>query len=92
MWFQLTMILVFGDNVLTAVAMPAMSPPPPTGTTIASASSHCSTISSPIVPCPLMMWGWWKFVKLMLGDYWREEKLSGEWNMIDVNFHRLTWS
>lgn len=47
---KLAIILVFGDRVFTAVAIPAMSPPPPTGTTIASASTHCSTISRPIVP------------------------------------------
>ena len=32
--------------------MPAIRPPPPTGTTIASTSGVCSRISSPIVPWP----------------------------------------
>lgn len=54
------MILTFGCKVLTASATPAMSPPPPVGTTTASMSCTCSTISSPSVPCPAMMWGWSK--------------------------------
>eukprot|EP01137_Pigoraptor_chileana_P027929 Opistho-2@11203 len=52
------MTLTSGRSVLTARAMPARRPPPPTGTTIASKSSSCSMISSPIVPCPAMMLGW----------------------------------
>lgn len=32
MEFSLTMILVFGDKVFTAVAIPAIRPPPPAAT------------------------------------------------------------
>ncbi len=41
-----------GTRPVTAVATPAISPPPPTGTTTVSTSGHSSTISSPIVPWP----------------------------------------
>jgi hypothetical protein len=37
---------------LAAIAMPAASPPPPTGTAIVRTPGHCSTISRPTVPCP----------------------------------------
>lgn len=52
-----TIILVRGLNALTAVAMPAMRPPPPTGTTTASGNGTCSQISNPIVPCPAIIFG-----------------------------------
>mmetsp|Transcript_12956 Transcript_12956/g.40379 ORF Transcript_12956/g.40379 Transcript_12956/m.40379 type:complete len:217 (+) Transcript_12956:218-868(+) len=44
-----------GRSVLTASRMPAMSPPPPAGTTIASRSPTCSSSSSPTVPAPAMI-------------------------------------
>ena len=37
-----------------ATAIPEMSPPPPIGMTIVSRSGNCSSISSPMVPCPAM--------------------------------------
>jgi hypothetical protein len=37
---------------LTALAMPVMSPPPPTGTTTVSTSERSSISSSPMVPFP----------------------------------------
>ena len=37
-----------------AQATPAINPPPPTGTTTASSCGHCSSNSSPMVPCPAM--------------------------------------
>ncbi len=44
---------VFGLSALTATAMPATSPPPPTGTITSSTGPPASrTISSPTVPCP----------------------------------------
>ena len=49
------MICTFGLMVFTASAMPAMSPPPPTGTTMASISLASSRISSPTEPAPAMM-------------------------------------
>mmetsp|Transcript_8444 Transcript_8444/g.35325 ORF Transcript_8444/g.35325 Transcript_8444/m.35325 type:complete len:447 (+) Transcript_8444:1363-2703(+) len=49
------MICTFGLMVLTASATPAMSPPPPTGTTMASMFSASSRISSPTDPAPAMM-------------------------------------
>jgi hypothetical protein len=37
---------------LAAIAMPAINPPPPIGTTIVSTSGTSSMISSPSVPWP----------------------------------------
>gem|GEM_PF-2205856 len=37
---------------LAATAMPAIRPPPPTGTTMVSRSGCCSSISTATVPCP----------------------------------------
>ncbi|MNC88087.1 hypothetical protein D3C83_38720 [compost metagenome] len=41
-----------GRSALAAVAMPAISPPPPIGTTSTSRFGACSSISMPNVPCP----------------------------------------
>ena len=41
-----------GRTLLIASATPAMSPPPPTGTRMASMSGRCSRSSSPSEPCP----------------------------------------
>ena len=41
-----------GFFALTAIAIPASTPPPPHGTTTVSTSGACSTISSPTVPWP----------------------------------------
>ena len=49
------MTMTFGLIVFTASATPAMSPPPPTGTTIASTSLMSSRISRPTLPAPAMM-------------------------------------
>ena len=43
-----------GRSCLTALAMPVISPPPPTGTTTVSTSGRSSISSSPIVPLPAM--------------------------------------
>ena len=43
-----------GAIARTAEAIPQESPPPPNGTTIASASGRSSRISRPIVPFPAM--------------------------------------
>eukprot|EP00963_Diacronema_lutheri_P000726 scaffold45_cov337-Pavlova_lutheri.AAC.3 len=53
------MTLISGRTALTYAAIPAMSPPPPTGTKIASGNSlpHCRKISIPTVPCPAMTSG-----------------------------------
>ena len=40
---------------LTAVAMPLIIPPPPTGTSTVSTSGRSSRISNPIVPWPAMI-------------------------------------
>ncbi len=47
-----------GSRVLAATAMPAASPPPPTGTTMVRTSGHCSAISRPTVPWPAITSGW----------------------------------
>lgn len=57
---DITIIWTFGCNVFTASATPAINPPPPVGTTTASMSRTCSTISRPIVPWPAIMCGWSK--------------------------------
>src|SRR5215472_2356336 len=44
--------LMWGLSDLRAIKTPAINPPPPTGTTIASRSGAAATISSPIVPWP----------------------------------------
>ena len=44
--------VVFGDSAFTAVATPAMRPPPPTGTTTQWRSGSAATISRPTVPWP----------------------------------------
>ena len=46
-----------GLSVLTAIATPLMSPPPPMGTTTCSTSGSCSRISRPMVPCPAITQG-----------------------------------
>ena len=43
-----------GFSACSAVAMPAISPPPPMGTITVVTAGNCSRISKPIVPCPLM--------------------------------------
>mmetsp|Transcript_17211 Transcript_17211/g.42356 ORF Transcript_17211/g.42356 Transcript_17211/m.42356 type:complete len:417 (-) Transcript_17211:535-1785(-) len=48
-------IITLGLMVLTASAMPAMRPPPPTGTMMASTFFTSSRISSPTLPAPAMM-------------------------------------
>merc|ERR1719234_1081011 len=52
------MIITSGFIVLTALAVPAIRPPPPTGITIASTSGTWSRISRPMVPWPARMLGW----------------------------------
>mmetsp|Transcript_6678 Transcript_6678/g.16148 ORF Transcript_6678/g.16148 Transcript_6678/m.16148 type:complete len:361 (-) Transcript_6678:144-1226(-) len=47
-----------GRSRFSTAAMPAISPPPPTGTNTASTSSHCRKISNPTVPCPAITAGW----------------------------------
>ena len=50
--------LIPGRRDFTTAAMPAINPPPPTGTKIASISSSCCCrISSPTVPCPAITSG-----------------------------------
>ena len=49
------MICTRGLIVFTARAMPAINPPPPTGTTMASTFSASSKISRPTLPAPAMM-------------------------------------
>mmetsp|Transcript_15496 Transcript_15496/g.65398 ORF Transcript_15496/g.65398 Transcript_15496/m.65398 type:complete len:210 (-) Transcript_15496:665-1294(-) len=44
--------LTSGRMLFTYAAMPAMSPPPPTGTNTTSTEGSCRTISMPTVPCP----------------------------------------
>mmetsp|Transcript_43462 Transcript_43462/g.68050 ORF Transcript_43462/g.68050 Transcript_43462/m.68050 type:complete len:204 (+) Transcript_43462:699-1310(+) len=51
------MTVTSGLRVLTASAMPAMRPAPPTGTTTTSTSGTCSTISNPMVPAPATIGG-----------------------------------
>src|SRR5207253_1574072 len=46
-----------GLSPFTAVAMPEISPPPPTCTSTTSTSGTSSTISSPTVPWPAMISG-----------------------------------
>ncbi len=46
------MICTSGLTDLAATAMPAIKPPPPTGTTITSRSGRSSSISSATLPCP----------------------------------------
>ena len=46
-----------GRKVFTVNETPASKPAPPTGTTTASRSGICSTISRPIVPWPAMIAG-----------------------------------
>ena len=41
-----------GRTALSAIAIPAASPPPPIGITSVPMSGSCSASSSPIVPCP----------------------------------------
>ena len=52
-------ILVPGRSAVTALAIPAVSPPPPYGITIVSGSGRSSSISSPIVPLPAITPGSW---------------------------------
>ena len=47
-----------GSSDCTATAIPAASPPPPTGTRTVRTSGHCSMISKPSVPWPATMSGW----------------------------------
>ena len=47
-----------GRRPLIAVAMPAISPPPPVGTSTVAASGACCRISRPAVPCPATMSVW----------------------------------
>jgi hypothetical protein len=49
-----------GRSALTATAIPATSPPPPVHTTTVLTSGHCSTSSSPTVPCPATTSAWSK--------------------------------
>ena len=49
-----------GLRALTAMAMPASSPPPPVGTTTVLTSGTCSMISRPQVPWPVTMSTWSK--------------------------------
>mmetsp|Transcript_12516 Transcript_12516/g.39556 ORF Transcript_12516/g.39556 Transcript_12516/m.39556 type:complete len:259 (-) Transcript_12516:673-1449(-) len=46
-----------GRSDLTDSAMPAMRPPPPTGTTMASTLGTCDRISMPMVPAPAIILG-----------------------------------
>ena len=46
-----------GLSCLTAAAMPAHKPPPPTGTTTASRAGTCAISSSPTVPVPCAVSG-----------------------------------
>ena len=51
--FEATPItLIFRPSALVATPIPEISPPPPTGTTIASKSGSSSIISKATVPCP----------------------------------------
>ena len=50
-------ISIAGLSALAAVATPAISPPPPIGTTSTSSSGTSASISSPIVPWPAMIAG-----------------------------------
>ena len=49
-----------GRSALTAIAIPASSPPPPVGTSTVWTSGACSRISRPAVPCPATMSTWSK--------------------------------
>ena len=51
------MIVILGRSARAAIAIPAMRPPPPMGTTIASASGKSLNISKPSVPCPAITSG-----------------------------------
>mmetsp|Transcript_18395 Transcript_18395/g.49810 ORF Transcript_18395/g.49810 Transcript_18395/m.49810 type:complete len:215 (+) Transcript_18395:287-931(+) len=51
------MTFTFGLSVFAASAMPAIRPPPPTGTTMASTLGSCSSSSMPMVPVPAMISG-----------------------------------
>ena len=44
-----------GFDSLIAAATPEAMPPPPTGTNTVPTSGHCSRISRPIVPWPMMI-------------------------------------
>src|SRR5918995_1012529 len=46
-----------GLSALAAIAMPAIRPPPPIGTTRTSRSGSSVSISRPTVPWPAMIWG-----------------------------------
>ena len=46
-----------GLSALAAIATPAISPPPPIGTTSTSSSGASVSISSPTVPWPAMICG-----------------------------------
>ena len=48
-------ISIPGLSALAAVAMPAIKPPPPTGTTMTSRSGWSANISSAMVPWPAMI-------------------------------------
>ena len=48
----------FGADCRTAAATPAISPPPPTGTTTVWTSGTSASTSRPTVPCPAMTSGW----------------------------------
>ncbi len=50
-------ICTAGSRLLTATAIPAARPPPPTGTTTVRTWGHCSMISNPRVPWPVTMSG-----------------------------------
>ncbi|CFT94587.1 Uncharacterised protein [Bordetella pertussis] len=51
------MISMSGLMALAAVAMPAIRPPPPMPTTMASRSGRACSISSATVPCPAITAG-----------------------------------
>ena len=51
------MISISGFSALAAVAMPAIAPPPPIGTTITSRSGWSANSSIAMVPCPAMTVG-----------------------------------
>ena len=57
---QTPMTRIAGEADLIARAMPAMRPPPESGTTTVSRSGQSSSSSSPMVPWPAMTSGWSK--------------------------------